>query len=270
MRRLLLVVVCLFLTVGCTMIPDPTVSQVTADGVQPAAHIFNIAYGSDVNQKLDVWYAPGDANCTLVEFHPGIFYAGDKANQSAMASQLWTLGCDVVTANYRLADGVNDFWPAQKQDAHAVIAWVNANKEAYGLGDKIIAVGQSSGATMSTVAALDGAPVDGWIDISGIMSWVDGLPSDPWGRIIFGYEGHPSGVDASAVNHLSAGDPPGWIIHGQQDPTVSVWNAVVMAVKAQRAGVSVGFDLVDTGSCVYHSPLCGANLDLLRQWIQLI
>lgn len=257
--------------VAC-LVPDPAPSETTPNGTQPAAHISDIPYGSDINQKLDIWFAPGNSSCTLVEFHAGIFWGGDKANQSAMASQLWTLGCDVVSANYRLADGVHDFWPAQKQDAHSVINWVDANKDVYGLGGKVIAVGQSSGATMSTVAALDGAPVAGWVEISGIMSWVDGLPSDPWGRVIFGYQGHPSSVDASAVNHLNAGDPPGWIIHGKDDPTVSPWNAIVMASKAKEAGVAVNMDFVDTGShdCTAHSPLCGANLQALRQWIQLI
>jgi acetyl esterase/lipase len=112
---------------------------------------YDIAYGEDVRQTLDVYSAGGDPPRPVLLFVPGgAFVGGDKRLDDIFYANLagWFAreGFVVVTMNYRLAP--DHPWPAGAQDVGSALGWIGANIGRHG-GDprNILLFGQSAGAT---------------------------------------------------------------------------------------------------------------------------
>jgi len=135
---------------------DPTISELYAPMFPKEAWIGvsvqrDIAYGSDVLQKLDV-FTPDGAGAkklpVLLFVHGGGFTRGDKRGVFYPDNiTLWAAKNGMVGVNidYRLAP--KNPWPAGVKDLAAAIAWSKANIARYG-GDpnRIVLFGHSAGA----------------------------------------------------------------------------------------------------------------------------
>jgi acetyl esterase/lipase len=112
---------------------------------------YDIAYGPDPRQTLDVYSERGGAPKPVLLYVPGGgFTGGDKRIDDTFYGNLarWFAaeGFVVVTMNYRLAP--DHVWPSGAQDVGSALAWITANISRHG-GDpgNILLFGQSAGAT---------------------------------------------------------------------------------------------------------------------------
>jgi triacylglycerol lipase len=112
---------------------------------------YDIAYGPDPRQTLDVYSERGATPRPVLLYVPGGgFTGGDKRIDDTFYGNLarWFAaeGFVVVTMNYRLAP--DHVWPSGAQDAGSALAWITANISRHG-GDpgNILLFGQSAGAT---------------------------------------------------------------------------------------------------------------------------
>jgi triacylglycerol lipase len=112
---------------------------------------FDIAYGPDARQTLDVYSERNGTPGPVLLFVPGGgFTGGDKRIDETFYGNLarWfaAKGFVVVIMNYRLAP--DHVWPSGAQDVGSALAWIKASIGRHG-GDpnNILVFGQSAGAT---------------------------------------------------------------------------------------------------------------------------
>lgn len=122
-------------------------------------HRLDIAYGTDSKQRLDIYQPkdqPKDAP-VLIFLHGGGNREGDRAHYGYVAGPFAKHGIVTVVASYRLQPAFA--WPAQRDDAQAVVEWAYRNIRQYG-GDpqKIYLSGHSAGSNLTAVLAYR----DGW------------------------------------------------------------------------------------------------------------
>ncbi len=131
------------------LVPPPPYDDVTM--------ATDVAYGTDAQQKLDVYTlnaarnagSGGEKRPVLVFVHGGGFTGGSKQgdyypqNTTAWAARNGMVG---VNIDYRLAPAAQ--WPAARDDLAAALTWVRANIAKYGGDpDRIILWGHSAGAS---------------------------------------------------------------------------------------------------------------------------
>ncbi len=221
---------------------------------------------------------------------------GDKSDITGLGNIKRQLarGFGLVSVNYRLADpesGENAF-PDAMADVAAAIDWVRTNGPDHGLTtDVIITAGGSAGGTLAALAgtaanssdpvfaALD--PVDGWMSISGVMTWKGGESSAGWMQAWLGPDYEEQRDLASVTNHLDFDDPPGYLAHGADDTFVETGNAELLEDEVGllnrllfwRYRGKLTVDIVDdfaggqpmddnTG----HQPIGGANSTVMDGW----
>ncbi|MDY6946374.1 MAG: alpha/beta hydrolase [Pseudomonadota bacterium] len=117
-------------------------------------HELDVAYGADRKQHLDIYLPknqPKDAP-VLIFLHGGGNREGDRAQYGYVADPFAQHGIVTVVASYRLQPASP--WPAQRDDAQAIVAWVYHNIERYG-GDpeKIYLSGHSAGSNLTAILA---------------------------------------------------------------------------------------------------------------------
>ncbi|MDP2342561.1 MAG: alpha/beta hydrolase [Deltaproteobacteria bacterium] len=141
--------------------------------------IEHIDYGPDAKQRIDVVRRDEAKGLPVVVFlHGGVWQMGDRAQYAHVGTAFAGRGFVAVTASYRLAP--RHRWPAQIEDAAAVVALVKANAAKWG-GDpeKIFLVGHSAGAQLAMMLLYDPAhlakhkltpkDIDGVVAISGVF-----------------------------------------------------------------------------------------------------
>jgi acetyl esterase/lipase len=118
---------------------------------EPVHAIYDIAYGPDARQTLDVYATSGSTPKPVLLYVPGGgFTAGDKRIDDTFYGNLARCfaaeGFVVVTMNYRLAP--DHVWPAGALDVGSALGWIATNIGRHG-GDpaNILVFGQSAGAT---------------------------------------------------------------------------------------------------------------------------
>lgn len=215
----------------------------------------NITYGtgatnfgnSQIDLKLDV-YRPVAGSVplpakspALVVIHGGGFTGGDKSEFSDEAQIYTALGYVIVSINYRLlghnaplepgvGEGVTppppgyDTLPlpqgyatlnAAVNDAAKAFKWLQDNAATYGVDPNRIGMGGfSAGGVISTLIGY-------------------GHPTDVRPKIIMDLAGGMYGLE-----HLAQpGDPPAFIVHGDEDDSVPFHNAINLAAELKAEGV---------------------------------
>ena len=123
-----------------------------------AAVSTNVSYGSDPNQKMDVYLPAGRSSVStpvLVLFHGGAWISGDKSDLTPYVDSIQGLLPDyaVVNVNYRLASvGVNLF-PTQEQDADQAMQFLAAHAQDYHVSGQFVLLGVSAGGQMALLQA---------------------------------------------------------------------------------------------------------------------
>lgn len=117
---------------------------------------FDIAYGNDYWQKIDVFVPPvaGHQNLPVLCFmHGGAWVSGSKEWMAFMAAPVTALPSIFVSVNYRLAPAAR--FPAAMDDCFDALAWVYRNIARFnGDPDRIFAGGHSAGAHLAALLTL--------------------------------------------------------------------------------------------------------------------
>ncbi len=215
--------------------------------------------------------APEDQPWPVAIFiHGGAWHAGDKSNGARYVLDLARAGYLGFSINYRLTQQAT--FPAQIHDCKAAVRWVRAHAAEYGGDpDRIAVLGQSAGGHLATLLALsagdpalEGAVGDfdyvssevqvaaNWYGPSDLRSGSEALQR--WQRVVMREllgalpeEVPELAAAASPITYVDSGDPPLIIIHGDADPTVSVWQSQVLHRAVSDAGVPAVYIEVPAG-----------------------
>ncbi len=247
---------------------DPPLSRAEVDRL-PVRALWNIPYAGlrEARHRLDL-YLPREPSVfplpVIVFFHGGDWVAGDKRDAARRLLPFVLSGrYAVVSANYRLADDAR--WPAQIEDAKAVIRWIRAGERRYGFDPERIGVwGEDAGAqlamllgTTGDIAAVEGdfgrlAPnsrvqavvsFSGTSDVPGLLiqpGRIDhDMPDSPSSRLL----GQPpsqladAARQASPLHWVTADDAPTLHVHGTLDRIVTMAQPEAMDAALRAVGV---------------------------------
>jgi hypothetical protein len=153
----------------------------------------NVAYGPHERNVFDLWKAKSDTPTPLVIFiHGGGFVAGDKnVVSSFLVDYCLEHGVSVAAINYRYSTQAP--YPAPMQDGARAVQFLRLHAGEYNLNPKPFgATGGSAGAGISL-----------WIGFT--MTW------QILNRTILST--FPRYEDGSAVTHLTADDPPVFLLY---------------------------------------------------------
>jgi acetyl esterase/lipase len=219
--------------------------------------MFNIPYGSDPQQALDLFLPAAATAAPMVLFiHGGGWSAGDKWRDEPAGDHLAREGFVTVLANYRLSPGVQH--PAHAQDVARAVAWCRRYGPRFGANpDRLCLMGHSSGAhlvasvaldrTYLAAEGLDRAVVQGVIGIAGAGYDLDAsyamLAMAPLLIPAFGPD-CSRWADAAPVRHVHANAPPFLLIHGLDDMQAPPSSTAAFAAALQHAGVATELALL--------------------------
>lgn len=242
-KHLLLPLLLLFLTLGCSS-DDNNNSQPLA-----AKELLNVAYGSDSEQKIDVYLPQGRNEDTkvILLLHGGSWIAGNKddMNYFVPTIQAQFPNYAIVNINYRLATSTSPAFPKQIQDIQQVIQYLKASN--YKISDDYAFIGFSAGAHL---AMLYSYAYDSAGDVKAVCNVVGPADfTDP------AYSVHPLFAEAgqnligtatpsaeqikqvSPTNYISAQSPPTIMFYGGQDPLIPASQGPLLKARLDQFGI---------------------------------
>jgi len=239
----------------------------------PAQTQLNVAYGSDANQKMDIYLPAGRSSATtkvIVMIHGGAWSSGDKADFTDFVDTIKKRQPDyaIFNINYRLATGTANAFPTQENDVKAALELIVGKTGEYHISQKFVLLGASAGGQL---ALLQGykytSPVKpkAIADFFGPTDMVDLYNSTtPFGQPLLAsiVGGTPTSnptiyQQSSPINFVTAQSPPTIIFHGGLDPVVPPAESVALAAKLQLMGVTNQYILYPTET---HATFSSANL----------
>jgi acetyl esterase/lipase len=223
-------------------------SVVSPQQNKPQPDLQNVKYGPHERNVIDFWKAKSDQPTPLVVFiHGGGFRGGDKSNvRPQMLRLCLEAGVSVAAINYRLSQHAP--YPAPMMDSARAIQFLRSKAKEWNVDPtRIAATGGSAGAGISLWIGFHDDLADPKSDDSVARQstrltcmGVFGAQSTYDPRVIKKIVGgraheHPAlqpfyGLkddeldsprahklyeDASAINHLTKGDPPAWMFYNE-------------------------------------------------------
>jgi len=245
--------------------PALSVAAEVNDGIPGVASLVDVPYATVGTRTLLLDLHLPAAAPTLpplvVYLHGGAWRAGDKAEVPPFLVQR---GYAVASLDFRSSEEA--VFPANVHDIKAGIRYLRANAQRYGYrADRIAVTGSSSGGHLAALvgvtnghAELEGAVGEHTAEsssVQAIVTWVGAsnlstilAQSTPEGltirvpalQLLLG--GSPEEVPeltrlASPVEHVDGNDPPVLILHGDQDATIPVNQALELDAAYRRAGL---------------------------------
>lgn len=233
----------IFLTAACSLALEGCGLR-TLNAITPESGFsktLDIAYGSDVRQRLDI-YAPArpaaDAP-VIVFFYGGTWSSGDKHEYRYIAASLTARGIVTAIPDYRLYPGVK--FPLFLEDAAAAVAWVQRHAADHGGNARnIVLMGHSAGAHIAAMLALDerylqaaqAQPVQGMIGLAGPYDFLP-LQRDDL-KDLFGPPERYS--ESQPVSFVDGNEAPLLLLHGRRDGMVYPRNTERLAGRVREAG----------------------------------
>lgn len=289
--------------------PDPDTASVLtlAAAAAPAApgSALDVPYGAHDGQVLDVHLPRRSGRAprpTVVFFHGGGWMSGSRADVSPLVRAQLARGWVVVSVGYRLVPAVR--WPTPLTDVKQAVRWVRANAERFRIDpDRLVAWGPSAGGHLAAMVGLTAddpawvAPdlpadlvdvsdgVTAWVSTAGVADLATWLTTEhPWPRpLVSGLLDCDASLTpapdracgpavlraAAPLTHVDAGDAPGYLLHGAEDPLVPVAQARALYDAQQQVGLDGWLDVVDSGHPDHrgHAPDFGANRLSLLHWL---
>ncbi|MGI6610449.1 MAG: alpha/beta hydrolase fold domain-containing protein [Limnochordia bacterium] len=203
----------------------------------------------DVKRKLraDI-YLPAEAKPPLpavMLIHGGGWKYFSKAAVAGYGRLLASHGLAAVAVDYRLSAEAR--WPAQLEDLHRALAWLQRHAEDWGIDPKrIAALGDSAGGhlaamlgtveceTTTRLAAV--VAYYGVYDMVPLISHGQEAIDNPINQLLPD-DSESTCREASPINHIDANTPPFLLIHGLSDSVVPVEQTEVFADRLIAAGV---------------------------------
>lgn len=200
--------------------------------------------------ELDLHLPPGPGpHPAIVYLHGGGWRRGSRRRTipASLCSTLASRGFAVAAVDYRLSGEAR--FPAQLDDVRAAITWLRSEVDCA----RTFLWGESAGAHLALLAALDGGDVD------GVVAWYPptdllGLTDDLTGVADCSRETELLGVPprdnpdlarrASPLTFARADAPPILLMHGDADDLVPPTQSIRLAEALRTAGAPVELDLV--------------------------
>jgi acetyl esterase/lipase len=222
------------------------------------------------SELLDVYLPRGAPSAggwpVLVAIHGGGWRRLDKAGYgSRIASGFVRAGYVVVAPNYELSAPGKPTWPVNLEDVQAAVTWVRQNASALGIDpNRIAAIGESAGANLAALVGTSSVAAPGALPSSSAVQAVIGF-STPTDLSALQSEsplaafaaaqflgGTPEQIPAeyiaaSPIDHVSAGEPPMFLVQGREDPLIPYTQSIEMAAALTAAGVSNRLVMVTGG-----------------------
>ena len=220
----------------------------------------NLSYGTDANQKLDL-YLPANRTTTdtkvLMFIHGGSWNAGDKADFDTAVPFLRPQLQDyaLVNINYRLANSGNSStqFPAQINDVQAAVDFITSKASEYKINpNKIVLLGFSAGAHLALLQAYknnSSGRIKAVIDLFGptdLVTLFNNHPFPPASQpVLVNFLGAtPTSNpiiyrDASPINFVTNQSVPTQIFHGALDFVVPISQSNALKSKLEASNVKV-------------------------------
>ena len=256
MRLASVVFSCIFFLISCKkkdLIPQQQL---------PAQTIRDVSYGTDPQQKMDV-YLPGgrsvDSTKVMVLIHGGAWNTGDKSDFDIFVDSMKIRDASyaVCNINYRLALPPNLF-PAQELDVKAAIEFIVNKSAEYNISNKIVLIGASAGAHLALLQAYKYpslVKVKAVVDFFAPTELVS-LYTNPINPLVpallesvTGYTPTTNPTiyqQSSPVNFVTTQAPPTFILHGGVDIVVSPSQSILLKDELQAKGVPHEYILYPT------------------------
>ena len=203
----------------------------------------------------------------IVWTHGGGLVGGDKADVDQICQSIAQAGYVVVSLNFRSSEEA--IFPASVYDIKAGVRWIRGNADEYDIDStKIGAIGSSSGGHLASMLGTSGdvddlegelgdhtdqsSSVQAVVDMFGPVNLVT-LTADCAGECVIDHDAPespesrylgctlPDCLDqaavASATTYIDANDPPFFILHGDEDPTIPMAQSTKFARSLDQAGV---------------------------------
>lgn len=200
----------------------------------------------DSRQRFDILLPAGCAGSSrlplVVWIHGDTWRDGSKAD--CPIDWLTDQGYAVASVGYRLSNAVT--FPAQLDDCRAAVESIAGNAAVWGIDcDRIAVVGAGGGGHLAALVGL--AEENGVAAVAAIAAPTHlttlgprhDRPSSPASQLIGGPlpEFREAAQVASPLAHVSAGDPPCLIVHGEHDERVPLSQSLKFDAALRAAGV---------------------------------
>ncbi|MCK4283833.1 MAG: alpha/beta hydrolase [Candidatus Brocadiae bacterium] len=249
-------------------------------------------YGRHERNKLDLWLAECEELTPLLIFiHGGGFRLGDKSDYDAgLLKACFEAGISCASLNYRLSQMAK--YPAQMHDCARGLQYIRLNANRWNIDPaRVAATGPSAGAGISLWLAFHDDMADPDADdpvarqstriscaiATNAQSTYDprvireiipgnayqesaliqlfGLPADwDWDKNEVDAEVDALTKDSSPINHLSAGDPPVFIYHYEQQNIPGNIHHSNFGRYLEKAMDTLGIECVRRMDTDYESP----------------
>jgi acetyl esterase/lipase len=194
--------------------------------------------------ELDLHRPPGDGSFpAIVYLHGGGWRRGSRRATipASLCSTLASRGFVVAAVDYRLSGEAR--FPAQLDDVRAAVAWLRSEVDC----SRTFLWGESAGAHLALLAALDGGDVDGvvaWYPPTDLLG-LSGDVTRETSLLGVSPRDHPAlARQASPLSFVRADAPPILLMHGDADDMVPPDQSVRLASALRAAGAPVELELV--------------------------
>lgn len=223
---------------------------------------FDVPYGRDERQVLDIAWPNASAKGLVVIVHGGGWTAGAKKLFQPTIRQLASIGYVAATVNYRLARGSNNAFPIGLADVRCAIREAQARTSDHHVdASKLVVLGASAGGHLAAMIAVDGddPAVDGACErkgpifVRGAISYYAPLELDrahdhyPPKMVqavdeLLRVDGGPEDWDrrarmATPNHYVDERDAPVLLLHGTDDRVVPVSDSLTFSHLLEAAGV---------------------------------
>ena len=207
----------------------------------------NVAYGSDPQQKMDLYLPAGRTDTTrlIVLVHGGAWVEGDKADFTTYVATLQQRlpGYAIANINYRLATASSNKFPTQENDMKAAVDYLAQKSGDLHISQKFVLLGASAGGHLSLLqaykytnprikavisffgptdmTALHNAYAGNTLNQIGIQILMNGTPTTNTALY----------MSSSPINFVTAQSTPTLLLHGDADVVVPVAQSQALATK---------------------------------------
>lgn len=261
MKKLtLLPLLLLFLSLGCSSSDDSATLS--------AKEMFNVSYGSDPEQTMDVYLPAGRSEETtpvIILLHGGFWVAGSKEDMNFVVPTIRQKFPNhaIVNMNYRLATNVSTAYPKQINDIDAVMD--KLENSGYHVSDDYALIGFSAGAHLSMLygyAFNDDNDVKAVCSVVGPADFTDPAYTahDMYASVALILTGTETPTpdmiaEVNPVAHITAQAPPTITFYGGIDPLVPPSQGPRLEAALNAAGVYNEFNFYPNGGHADWNPV---------------
>ncbi len=219
----------------------------------PSETFFDVAYGTDSMQKMDIYLPANRSSFTKVLFliHGGAWSSGDKADfkvaVDAFKKYLPTFA--IVNLNYRLAKQTVNYFPTQENDVQSAVNFIHKKSNVYSISTDFVMMGASAGAHLALLHAYKHKdPVNVKAVVSffgpGDLEAMYNSQANAYYKSLLALliGGTPSAnneayTQSSPIHFITSLSPPTLLLHGEKDFMVDVSQSRKLKTKLQSLGV---------------------------------